>query len=129
MTILTESAQHWLRTFARAVRDRDFAAGRTLFAKDVISYGTVCRRADNLEQLEGLQWRAVWPVTEGFEFDYESARGEVGGDGITIIAEWSSTGFDPERRPRLRRGRSTILLRQFPEGLRAVHTHFSMNPA
>src|SRR5690606_18612958 len=38
----------WLEAFARAVRDRDYDAGRRMFAPDVVSFGTVAGRVECL---------------------------------------------------------------------------------
>jgi hypothetical protein len=99
----------WLDAFAAAVRTRNYAAARRLFAPGVIGFGTVAC-VDSLDNLELLQWRQVWEATSGFRFETATVLGDA------IAATWSSDGG--------RRGRATIVL---AEGL-AVHTHFSLSP-
>jgi ketosteroid isomerase-like protein len=129
VTKLDDRARRWMVDFARAVRERDFAAGRRLFAPEVIGYGTVCRRADGLAELERRQWSRVWPVTRDFDFDYRDAVSLACGDGLMVLAQWRSVGCEGSRELGERRGRSTILLRESPGGLQAVHTHFSLDPS
>jgi ketosteroid isomerase-like protein len=122
-----QAAEAWLREFAKAVRDRDYAGARGMCRDDVTGFGTVSARYQGVDELEQGQWRPVWDRTEGFEFDFGSAT--IWADEALVVAtEWSSVGIgvDGSRRPR--RGRATIVLAG-PDGeLRAVHTHFSMSP-
>ena len=119
----------WLDAFERAVRTRNFAAGRALCAKQVLGFGTVAARADGLDQLESAQWQCVWPATEGFAFDRSALRcgGQAGS--YWVAAAWSSTGQVESPLAVERRGRATILLRNSPRGLLAIHTHFSLVPS
>ncbi|MGN6642487.1 MAG: YybH family protein [Verrucomicrobiota bacterium] len=94
----------------------------------MVSFGTVCFRADTLEELEAIQWRFVWPNTRDFEFDYSDAVSVTESDQAVIAAGWSSTGFRADGSPFPRRGRATLVLRRELSGWRAVHTHFSLSP-
>ncbi|MCU0670276.1 MAG: nuclear transport factor 2 family protein [Myxococcota bacterium] len=121
--------EEWLRAFAKAVRERDYASGRSLFAPDVLAFGTVAERAEGIDALVARQWRVVWETTRGFEFDYGSLRGERHGDRAWIAAAWSSmaaTGAHAEGRRRT--GRATLVLARDDRGWRALHTHFSLTP-
>jgi ketosteroid isomerase-like protein len=118
----------WLRAFAAAVRSRDYAAGRALFAPDVRGFGSVAVLADGLEALEAEQWRRVWDATEGFDFHAGSVAIRVSGDLALATALWSSTGIDPDRKPYPRAGRATLVLARGASGWRAVHSHFSFEP-
>jgi len=129
MKALPKPLKSWLRKFSGAVRGRDFASGEVLFADAVISFGTVCFRAENLDELSTRQWRKVWPRTKQFEFEYESARAIVASDLAAVMANWRSTGFDRSKATFGRRGRATIVLRKSAGGWKAVHTHFSLKPA
>lgn len=120
--------ERWLRCFARAVRERDFAAGKKLFDDGVTSFGTVCFRMENLEELAAHQWGIVWSRTADFDFEYATARAALDEKLAAVIAEWRSTGFDAAQKPFPRRGRATIVLRKTLPGWRAIHTHFSIEP-
>lgn len=129
MATLPRDIGAWLRTFSRAVRERDFAAGKTLFDRGVVSFGTVCFRVQGIDKLAGRQWQAVWPNTKDFRFDFSSAKAFVDSQQAVVLAEWSSTGLAAGGSRFKRRGRSTLVLRRDASGWKAVHTHFSLAPA
>jgi ketosteroid isomerase-like protein len=129
MEPLPRDIESWLKAFSRAVRERDFASGKNLFERGVVSFGTVCFRVEGIDALAAKQWQAVWPNTENFEFDYASARAVVDAETAAVVAGWSSTGLTGNG-PRFQRsGRSTLVLRRAASGWKAVHTHFSLAPA
>ena len=124
----------WLRAFAQAVRDQDYAAGSALFAPEIVAFGTVADRADGIDALVARQWRVVWETTSGFEFDYASLRCERHGDRAWAASAWSSVatrGLTPGRR---RTGRASLVLAREDRGVaprscwRAIHSHFSLTP-
>jgi ketosteroid isomerase-like protein len=120
--------ESWLKAFSRAVRDRNFADGKNLFDGGVVSFGTVCFRVEGVDALAAQQWRAVWPNTEDFDFDYPSAHASVETRQAVVAADWSSTGCARGGVRFQRRGRSTLVLRRETSGWKAVHTHFSLAP-
>jgi len=128
----TGSVTAWLEAFASAVRDRNFAAGRVLFAPDAIGFGTRMDRAPGLDALVAEQWGAVWPMTEGFAFEPESVGIHLSPDArlACVQALWHSRAL-PGAGGDLRRGRATLLLeRESPEAAwKAIHTHFSRMPS
>jgi ketosteroid isomerase-like protein len=126
--VLPSALSTWLGAFAAAVRAKDFAAGRALFDPGVIAFGTVCPRADGLDQLVEDQWSVIWNGTSGFDFDYATAECFVAGAQASIVATWTSTGFTPDRRPFQRRGRATLVLHASNGLWKAVHSHFSLTP-
>jgi ketosteroid isomerase-like protein len=129
MKAVPKLLENWLKFFSRSVRDQDFAAGKKLFHMDSVSFGTVCPRSENLDELIARQWQVVWPNTQGFDFEYSSARATVATDMAVVCAGWQSTGFDKNLNPISRRGRATIVLQKFAgKGWLAVHSHFSINP-
>jgi ketosteroid isomerase-like protein len=129
MASLPRDIESWLEAFSRAVRERDFASGKTLFDNGVVSFGTVCFRAEGVDVLAGKQWESVWPNTSDFKFDYSSARAFIESQQAAVVADWSSTGLAIDGSRFQRRGRSTLVLRRDTSGWRAVHTHFSLAPA
>jgi ketosteroid isomerase-like protein len=127
ITTRRQAAQAWLREFAKAVRDRDYAGARGMCRDNVTGFGTVSARYEGIDELERGQWRPVWDRTEGFEFDFDAAT--IWADEMLVVAaEWSSVGIDVDGSRRPRRGRATIVLAGPDDELRAVHTHFSMSP-
>lgn len=127
-TQLPVEVSDWLRDFARCVRERMYERARPLFHADVFSFGTVVFTARGLEELMDQQWREVWDFTQGFEFDYRHAHRWGEGELICVAVPWTSQGFQVDGRPFTRRGRSTLLLKRVPEGWKAVHSHFSLDP-
>jgi len=117
----------WLRSFSRAVREVDYATGRSMFAEDVVSFGSINEMLDGLDELESRQWRNVWGVTRGFEFDYSSIRICADGDQAWAVALWSSQGRNHKGWFN-RQGRSTFIFERRDGRWVAVHTHFSLVP-
>lgn len=123
----SKEVHQWLTEFAEAVRDRDFATGRELFAHDVVSFGTVNEMLEGIDVLEQKQWQKVWSITRGFDFDYPSVRCQLDQNHGWAVALWSSQGqnvkgwFD-------RHGRATFIFERRGTKLLAVHSHFSTTP-
>jgi ketosteroid isomerase-like protein len=128
MQAVPDFLEKWLKDFSEAVRKRDFASGENLFEDGTVSFGTVCFRAENLDELVARQWRRVWPRTADFDFDYASARAIVTGDSATVVTGWRSSGFDHDGNSVERSGRATIVLQKSAAGWKAIHTHFSISP-
>lgn len=127
-TTLSGPTLEWLQQFARCVRERTYDEARPLFDDGVFSFGTVAHAAQGLDDLVARQWREVWDVTEGFDFDYEHAQCWNDGRLACIAAPWSSTGCREDGTAFDRRGRATLTLRNVDGVWKAVHSHFSMNP-
>lgn len=125
---IPEMLERWLKRFSKAVRERDFTAGKKLFHKNVFSFGTACRCVEDLEKLSSRQWRIIWPKTKNFDFDYDSLREVTDKNHAVIMTCWSSTGFRGKI-PFVRRGRATIVLAKSGKSWKAVHTHFSLEPS
>ncbi|HEX8522182.1 MAG TPA: nuclear transport factor 2 family protein [Tepidisphaeraceae bacterium] len=128
LTSRTSAEIHqWLTNFAQAVREVDFAAGRELFAHDVVSFGTINEMLEGRDVLEQKQWTKVWGQTRGFDFDYPSVRCTVEGHQGWAVALWSSQGknakgwFD-------RHGRATFIFEKRGTKWIAIHSHFSITP-
>ena len=121
----------WLCDWESCIRRRDFERGRMLFDADVMSFGTRAVIAFGLDDLEGHQWRQIWPFIEDFRFDRDTMRIVSSPDGLfaTLALTWSSKGFDENRDVFVRPGRATVVLERSSVGdpWRAVHTHFSLN--
>ena len=124
-----ESIQSWLKGFSKAVRAVDYETGRTFFSFFFVGFGSVAQRCDGLANLEKNQWRHVWGVTTGFEFDFDSLAVNVDGNMAWAACSWQSFGKAATDEPFLRRGRSTFVFRRQGNQWLAVHSHFSLVPA
>jgi len=123
------TVRQWLLEFAKAVRSRDYATGRSLFAEDAVGFGTVANRCECLKDLESRQWRRVWGVTSDFEFEMDQGVVCACGELASVACFWRSYGCRDDGSKFLRRGRCTLLLRIESGKCLAVHSHFSMVPA
>jgi ketosteroid isomerase-like protein len=124
------AAEHliWLKQFAAAVRNRDFALGRKLCDDDIVGFGTVAFRADCLDELFANQWQVIWTSTKDFDFDYATASSQADTNMAVLMATWHSIGVDKCGMEFPRSGRATVVLKRHDDEWRAVHTHFSMEP-
>lgn len=119
--------EDWLRTFEAAVRARDFAAGRTMFAEDAVAFGTWARAVAGLDNIVREQWHNVWPRIRDFRFDAD-ARVRTSGNSAWIAAGWQTEATAPDGRPFTRPGRGTFVLERRNGTWLAVHSHFSLLP-
>ena len=123
----TEPTQ-WLRQFEAAVRARDFATGRRLFAEDAVAFGTWATAATGLANIEREQWRNVWPRIRGFRFE-EHPTAHTTGDAAWVAAVWSSDATGPEGQPFVRTGRATFVLARRHGQWVCAHSHVSLLPS
>jgi ketosteroid isomerase-like protein len=127
MADLPATPEAWLRAFEAAVRARDFAAGRTMFAEDAVAFGTWARAVAGLDNIVREQWQNVWPRIRGFEFDAD-ARVRTSGDSAWIAAGWRTEATGPDGETFSRPGRGTFVLERRNGRWLAVHSHFSLLP-
>ena len=120
--------QQWLQAFEAAVRARDFAAGRTMFADDAVAFGTWARAVAGLDNIEREQWKNVWPRIRGFHFEPDT-HVHAGGDHAWIAGSWATEVTAPDGRPTHRPGRGTFVLERRQGRWLAVHSHFSLLPS
>jgi len=118
----------WISEFETAVRARDFAAGRGLFASDAVAFGTFAAAVSGLDNIEREQWRQIWPRIRGFALD-PGATVRASGDSAWIAAGWSSEATTPDGRPFRRPGRATFVLERRGGRWVAVHSHVSLMPS
>jgi len=125
-----QQVRRWMDEFAAAVRAADYQRGRTLFADDVVSFGSVARMLVGIDQLAAEQWQRVWGCTRGFRFIDDQARVNVGDTIAWIASPWHSQGRDERGNWYDRHGRCTLILRRRDDGTWACcHSHFSKEPS
>lgn len=130
MKMQDADVRKWLIQWQSLIAEGNFEAARNLFEEDVIGYGTVAIRAEGLDALVSLQWKSVWTRTSNFVFVLNSISTWQEGDMVAAAVGWVSTGEDSVTGESFEReGRATIIWRRRGRELRAVHTHFSLNPA
>lgn len=121
--------RQWLQDFAQAIRSQDYDTGRSLFADDVLGFGTVASRCAGLRELEARQWRQVWGVTSGFEFELDQPGFYACGELASVACGWRSYGRREDGSQFLRRGRCTFVFQVRAGKCLAVHSHFSLLPS
>lgn len=120
--------EQWLQSFEAAVRARDFAAGRTMFADDAMAFGTWARAVAGLDNIEREQWKNVWPRIRDFHFEPDTLVHSAG-DNAWIAGSWATEVTGPDGRPVHRPGRGTFVLERRQGRWLAVHSHFSLLPS
>ena len=128
MTSPPTTPDQWLEVFQAAVRGRDFAGGRTLFADDAVAFGTWARAVAGLDNIEREQWKNVWPRIRGFHFEEDTCV-RTSGEHAWIAGSWSTEVTGPDGRQVQRPGRGTFVLERRGGRWLAVHSHFSLLPS
>jgi ketosteroid isomerase-like protein len=119
----------WLETFSSHVREVDYASAKPLFHPDVLAFGTHNDVIPGLQAWVDTQWNNVWPKTTDFRFTVAQVRVLASADGTmaTVLAPWTSTGYNPDGTPFDRPGRATMVFTKFPDGWLCTHSHMSLN--
>jgi ketosteroid isomerase-like protein len=120
--------RRWFEELQACVRDVDFAAGRALFADDVVAFGTRADVVTGLDALVASQWRPTWPNITDFAFRVDQLHTGHAGDLAWGVIPWTSTGYHPDGSPFERPGRATLIFVRRAGRWLAKHSHFSLNP-
>jgi ketosteroid isomerase-like protein len=121
-------ARRWLLAMQECVRSLDYARARTLFAEDVVAFGTRAGVVAGRAVLEREQWSRVWPRIRDFTFRLDELRVYGGDHALCVMAPWDSLGVRPDGAATPRPGRATVLLAPRGGDWLAVHSHFSLLP-
>lgn len=128
MPIAETDIHVWLDRWRDLIVARDYVEARSLFAPDVVAYGTVTGYMRGLDELERRQWRQVWGRTKDFAFCKETLFiVGAGATAATVGCLWQSSGMT-QQDWYARRGRMTLVLERREVGLVCVHSHLSMEP-
>jgi len=123
-----DAIEQWLNAFAGAIRSRDFGLGRSLFAPEVIAFGTRAVTALGIEILVDQQWSHIWNATRGFTFHLSELHSGIEGDFGWAAVPWESQGIAADGHPFQRAGRATYVLQRREGVWLAIHSHHSLNP-
>ncbi|MCC6629321.1 MAG: nuclear transport factor 2 family protein [Chloroflexi bacterium] len=128
MAEATTDIRQWLVDFSAAVRAVDYERGMTMFAPDVVGFGTYASMLEGLEPLVAGQWRNIWGVTRGFAFRLEQVHCGVDGDLAWVAAPWDSQGRTAGGDWYDRPGRATLVLQRRDGRWLCIHSHLSLYP-
>jgi ketosteroid isomerase-like protein len=122
-------ARAWLAEMEACVRSEDYERCRTIFAEDVVAFGTRAALVVGLTALEHDQWRHIWGTIRGFTFLTSElhCRGYAG-DAVWLACPWTSEGRGTNGEWLERLGRMTAVLERRDGRWLAVHTHHSLAP-
>lgn len=126
---LSEIARSFLLEMQDCVRAVDYERARSLFAEDVIAFGTFAAVVEGREILERDQWRNVWPTIGDFTFRLDDLHCLGTSEALCVVVPWDSTGRRADGEPFSRPGRATLLLVRRQHRWVAAHSHFSLAPA
>ncbi|MGH2560277.1 MAG: YybH family protein [Thermomicrobiales bacterium] len=122
-------ARTWLADMESCVRAVDYARARTIFAPDVVGFGSRGAMLIGLDALERDQWRQVWGVIRNFTFHVEDLH--CGSDGAVVVwlaCRWTSEAEGSSGNSTDRPGRMTAVLTRIDDRWVAIHTHHSLAP-
>jgi ketosteroid isomerase-like protein len=120
--------RRWLEDFSAAVRAVDYDRGRTMFAPEVVGFGTYASMLVGLDRLVAGQWQHIWGVTRGFTFRLDEAHGGVSGGLAWVAVPWDSQGRNAAGAWYDRPGRATFVLTRRDGVWLALHSHLSLYP-
>ena len=120
--------EQWFQTLQSCCRAVDYARARSIFAEDVVAFGTRANVVSGLDNVQENQWSRVWPTIRDFTFDLSQLRWGWSGEEGWGVVTWTSTGFQADGKPFPRPGRATVIFARRDDRLLAIHTHFSQTP-
>ena len=119
----------WFHRLAGHVQAVDFAGARSIFAPDMIAFGTFSDFMTGRDAAERHQWRNVWHHIDGFRWRPD-IRVIVSPDRLQAVGMgvFDSTGYQQDGTAYDRPGRATIVFIR-PDASAAwvaQHTHMSL---
>ena len=120
----------WFDALATHCRAIDYEGARTIFADDLIAFGTFTDFMHGQRLTEDKQWRNVWGTIRNFTVKLDTVEAIVSADRLTAIGMgvWTSDGFHPNGDRFDRLGRTTVVLgrQKIGDPFVATHTHMSL---
>ena len=125
------SIKDWFDQWGAHVAAKEFEAARALFDQDALGFGTWMDYVEGLDQLEGQQWRSVWPTIRDFHHRTDdSLQVTVSPDRLMAVGLvlWTSEGSHQDGQSFSRPGRTTGIFKRaaIGEAWKCIHTHVSL---
>ena len=105
-----EAVGRWFALMGRYCASVDYDGAESIFAEDVVSFGTRMDIVRGRKALREGQWESIWGNITGFEMDLENVNAGGSGDQAWGVATWTSIGYDSDHKPFHRPGRATVTL-------------------
>lgn len=122
----------WFRQLQVSVQTVDFVGSRSLFAEDLITFGTFSAFTIGREAAETEQWRKVWDQIDHFRWRLDDLHTVISSDRLTAVgmAVFESTGYTEDGTAFDRPGRATVVFgrQSIGEEWLAQHIHVSLFP-
>src|SRR5215210_3832004 len=93
--------RRWFQHLQLHVQAVDFVGARSLFAEEIVTFGTVRAFTVGREATEREQWRNVWSRIDGFRWQLDDLRVIISGDRRTAVgmALFESVGYAADGTP------------------------------
>ena len=123
-----QAVREWFVLLGRYCAAVDYDSNESIFAPDVVSFGTKSPIVSGLGNLRQQQWEGIWGNIADFKVQIDQLHAGGSGDNAWGIVPWTSTGFHQDGSPYDRPGRATTVLERREGVWLCVHTHFSLVP-
>jgi len=122
------AVRDWFERLGRCCAAVDYDSAESIFADDVVAFGTRMDVVSGRDALRRNQWEGIWGRIADFAIDMDGIH--AGGDDSHAwgVATWTSTGYHEDGSSFSRPGRCTVALARRDGRWLAVHTHFSLFP-
>ena len=124
------AVRSWFDSLAKHCRAADYEGARSIFAEDMIAFGTFTNFMVGRALAEKNQWRNVWGTIRNFRYDLERIETIVSADRLMAVGMgiFQSDGFHAHGERFDRPGRTTVTLARETVGdpFIATHTHMSL---
>ena len=124
-----EAVRQWFTLLSGYCASVDYDSAESIFAEDVVSFGTAMDIVRGRKALREGQWESIWENITDFKMDLDNADARGSGNQAWGVVTWTSTGYDSDHKPFHRPGRATVTLERRDGIWLAVHTHFSLFPS
>ena len=123
-----DAVKMWFALMEQYCAAVDYGAAESIFAEDVVSFGTTMDIVRGRKALREGQWESIWGNISNFKMDLQNVHAGGTGNQAWGVVTWTSVGFDGNHEPFYRPGRATVALERRDGVWLAVHTHFSLYP-
>ena len=86
-----EALRAWFGLLGRYCAAVDFDSAKSIFAADVVSFGTKAQIVAGIELLRRNQWEGIWPKIDDFRIDVDAVRGGGNETPAWGVTTWTST--------------------------------------